>query len=73
MTDLIDRATTQSEQILAMQIKHAQSHATPNDITECIDCGEPIGKVRKQALPHAVRCVGCQWTHERTDETGDRR
>ena len=73
MTDAIDRATAQSEQILAMQIKNATAHTVPNAIVDCVDCGEPIGKVRKQALPHAVRCVGCQWTHERTDETGDRR
>lgn len=68
MTDSIDRATAQSEQILAMQIKHAQSHAVPNDTTNCVDCDNPIGAERKKALPHAVRCVGCQWQWERTHE-----
>jgi RNA polymerase-binding transcription factor len=26
----------------------------------CDDCGEPIGKARLLAIPHARRCLGCQ-------------
>lgn len=73
MTDIIERAYAQSEQILAAQIKNAATHTTPNDITECVDCGKPIGEKRKQALPHALRCIVCQQTFEAKINTGGKR
>lgn len=27
---------------------------------ECEDCGQPIGAKRLEALPHAIRCIGCE-------------
>jgi hypothetical protein len=30
----------------------------------CADCGRPIAPRRLEAVPHAVRCVGCQLRHE---------
>jgi Prokaryotic dksA/traR C4-type zinc finger len=30
----------------------------------CVDCGRPIAPRRLEAVPHAVRCVGCQLRHE---------
>lgn len=65
MTDAIDRATAQSEQILAMQIKNATAHTVPNAIVDCVDCGEPIGEMRKAVAPYAVRCISCQDFFER--------
>ncbi|MDO4897072.1 MAG: TraR/DksA C4-type zinc finger protein [Moraxella sp.] len=72
MTDTIDRANAQSEQILAMQIKNATAHTVPSPITDCVDCGQMIGAERKKTLPHAVRCIGCQWQWERTHEKSKR-
>jgi hypothetical protein len=31
----------------------------------CEDCGGEIGDARLAAYPAAVRCIGCQTTHER--------
>jgi len=41
-----------------------------NDNGICIDCGEKINKARLKALPHAVRCLGCQNKSERRDKHG---
>lgn len=30
----------------------------------CINCGEPIGNARREAMPEAVRCVDCEHDHE---------
>jgi phage/conjugal plasmid C-4 type zinc finger TraR family protein len=34
-------------------------------ITECVDCSEPIPRERLQVYPAATRCVECQGKHER--------
>ena len=34
--------------------------AGTNDITMCVDCGEPIGSERKKAIPSATRCISCE-------------
>lgn len=64
MTDLIDRANTEADAWTAEQIRQASHHPMPNDIADCVDCGEPIGETRKQALPWAVRCIKCQMALE---------
>lgn len=46
MTDRIDYANTQSEQILAMQIKNAAAHTAPSPITDCVDCGVRADKAK---------------------------
>ena len=58
MTDIIDRANDEAQRWLDEQI--AKTHHNATDDTECIDCGEPIGEKRKQAVPWAVRCIKCQ-------------
>lgn len=35
------------------------------DADECVGCGREIGAERRKALPHAIRCVGCQELVER--------
>lgn len=70
MTDFIEKSVENYELLLNYQIKQAQKQ--PNDTTEYVDCGNPIGEKHKQALPSAVRCVGCQWQFERTHERGYR-
>ena len=58
MTDIIDRANDEAQRWLERQI--AKNHHAATDDTECIDCDEPIGEKRKQAVPWAVRCIKCQ-------------
>lgn len=62
MTDVVDKANADYERWLQGQIgKSQQALSKPiNGRDECIDCGGPIGAKRKQALPHAVRCIECQ-------------
>ena len=62
MTDIIDRANDEAQRWLDSQI--AKTHHNATDDTECIDCGEPIGEKRKQAVPWAVRCIKCQTAQE---------
>lgn len=70
MRDNIDRVVQETQSQLDNQIrKITQAHIATDDI-DCIDCGEPIGDKRKQAVPWAVRCVGCQWQFERTHDGG---
>ena len=66
MTDDVDKATESYDRVFAKQI--APKNYPTNVSDECIDCGNPIGERRKQALPHAIRCVGCQWQRERTHD-----
>lgn len=46
MTDTIDLACAQNEQILAMQIKNAIAQTTPSPITDCVDCGVRADKAK---------------------------
>ena len=62
MTDIIDRANDEAQRWLDEQI--AKNHHNATDDTECIDCDEPIGQQRKQAVPWAVRCIKCQTAYE---------
>ncbi|WP_413190168.1 TraR/DksA C4-type zinc finger protein [Psychrobacter sp. AT9] len=59
MGDIIDDAN----KIAAVHLNAALSHIKTrpaNSVTICIDCDDPIGKARKQAAPHALRCAECQ-------------
>lgn len=58
MSDLVDRANDVAQQELEHVLAQAALPA-PTPITECVDCDEPIGAIRKQKVPHAVRCVDC--------------
>lgn len=71
MADIADKAQDSYERWLQSKIAVSQQIATPT--TECVDCGGEIGAKRKQALPHAIRCVGCQWQYERTFDDRGRR
>jgi phage/conjugal plasmid C-4 type zinc finger TraR family protein len=41
----------------------------PGEI-DCIDCGQPIGAKRRNAMPSAKRCIGCQAKFEQRDHRG---
>lgn len=60
MSDIVDRANTEADAWTAERIRQITRTLTPNDVTECIDCGEDIEPQRKKALPWAVRCTKCQ-------------
>lgn len=40
---------------------------TPPHHKPCCDCGDEIETARLEALPNAVRCIGCQEKKERRD------
>lgn len=60
MSDIVDRANTEADAWTAERIRQITRTLTPNDVTECINCGEDIEPQRKKALPWAVRCTKCQ-------------
>lgn len=68
MTDNIDRAATETQNHLDWQINSIIANQATNQANECIDCGGLIGTKRKQAMPSAIRCIGCQWQFERTHD-----
>lgn len=69
MYDGGERAIESSEAVAAAQHARAISAisaelAAPGN-EDCEDCGEAIPAARRQALPSARRCVGCQQIFER--------
>jgi DnaK suppressor protein len=57
----------EAENEIAAEIQRArealeESQGAPR--TDCVDCGEPIGKARLKAMPHAQRCITCQSEYE---------
>ena len=54
------------------EVEDAQKRLADADFGECAECGNDIGLARLLAVPHALRCVGCQGQHERmfAQETG---
>lgn len=38
-------------------------------VIHCCDCGAAIAPARLQAMPDAVRCIGCQKKKEREDRS----
>ena len=41
--------------------RHARSHLpTGESETHCIECGDPIPKKRREALPGVKTCIACQ-------------
>ena len=41
-------------------IARARSALRHPGADDCEDCGRPIGEARRQAMPSATRCIGCQ-------------
>ncbi len=68
MSDIVDHAALHTEAWLALNIGAVTCNPPPNPVNHCIDCGCPIGTVRKRVLPYAVRCMPCQDCLEKTAE-----
>lgn len=60
----------EGERAKISQIDEALARLRTQDYGECIDCGDTIPEDRLRAYPTALRCIGCQSTHER--ERGQR-
>ena len=47
------------------EVDSALARMRGGDYGLCSDCGEPIAVARLIAYPTALRCIGCQSTHEK--------
>lgn len=47
------------------QVESAQKRVAEADYGDCEECGADIGLQRLLAVPHAIRCIGCQGQHEK--------
>lgn len=61
MTDIIDLAQHQQEQILAAQLSAQlrSGRQTGHSRTHCEACGDPIPERRRQSLPGVTLCPVC--------------
>lgn len=71
MTDDIDRAQAREQQLRVDALRDQTRRAglagktMADSATECQDCGQPIPKARRWAVPGCTRCVRCQTIHEK--------
>ncbi len=63
--DLLDKAQELEQKQRDMALGHVRPKRVANDISECVECGKPIGSRRKQAMPSATMCLACQTEAER--------
>ncbi|HWJ72393.1 MAG TPA: TraR/DksA C4-type zinc finger protein [Kaistia sp.] len=65
MSDDADQANDLAERERAASVARLKAPAAPLDLADCVACGEPIPPLRRQLIPNAIRCTGCQADHER--------
>lgn len=65
MSDVVDEANAVAERERAASVARLKAPAAPLDLADCVACGEPILPLRRQLVPNAIRCTGCQADHER--------
>ena len=69
MPDLVDQAQEREEAerdaALASFRRGPEAALDVPSTGVCIDCGDDIAPARRQALPHARRCIDCQELRER--------
>ena len=53
-------AQERSDQQFIDQRLKGLNNANKISATDCIDCGDPIPKARRKAVPGVQRCVPCQ-------------
>jgi phage/conjugal plasmid C-4 type zinc finger TraR family protein len=41
-------------------VRQARERVQGSGQPDCEDCGEPIPRIRREAVPGAIRCIGCQ-------------
>lgn len=72
VSDVIDTANAHYDIWLQAHIKqqtHSHAISIQSDCSDCIECGDDIGAVRRRALPHATRCIDCQTRLENRRKT----
>ena len=62
----IDHAELERDLRELLEIDAARERLAEGRYGECADCSEPIGYLRLQAQPAALRCMRCQAAYERT-------
>jgi RNA polymerase-binding transcription factor DksA len=67
-TDPADISSNLEQRVNDLRVRSATLQAKnqnkTNDVTECVDCDDPIGAKRKELVPAAVRCAPCQQDHD---------
>lgn len=58
-------AAMRAEQERMVGIAIAMAAVEGEGSDHCIDCGTDISPARREAMPSATRCVGCQYDCER--------
>ncbi len=61
----VDFAVSERDGQRLAGLRLAQSRLNAPDFGHCIDCGVHIPYERLRIEPEALRCVGCESTHER--------
>lgn len=59
MGDIIDDANRTADVLLDAALSRIK-RPVPSSVTDCIDCGDAIGRDRKAAAPHTMHCIECQ-------------
>ena len=69
MFDIFDQAEEEVQNRfyvnLAYQQEKSAHYKNKTNITDCVECDDPIPRARKSALPHVTRCIECQEMMER--------
>ncbi|RTL99766.1 TraR/DksA family transcriptional regulator [Ancylobacter aquaticus] len=65
--DELDRAQELEERARAVALAAHRERLRGSGRKYCSACGDPIGADRLEAVPNAVRCIGCQTARERWD------
>lgn len=65
--DELDRAQEIEERDRCAAIAAHRDRLRGSGRKFCTVCGDPIGADRLEAVPNAVRCIGCQTARERWD------
>jgi len=62
MADIVDLANANASLHLDAMLQHRknrQQELVGTGTDDCVECGNPIPKARKKAMPHSTMCVPC--------------
>lgn len=60
MSDAADKANDIAETERQRQVANMRKVRRASLVEDCEDCGEPIPKARREAMPSATMCIFCQ-------------
>lgn len=64
MADEADHAQRIAEDERERLVGFARGQLEGRGVHDCVDCGRAIPAARREALPHATRCIDCQEAFE---------